>query len=84
MIADFQRTGDHRKSPLRSVGKEPQKPRCRAPGCAVVDADVMRSCGMPKVGYERDGVNALLTQSGAGFAHGIGVDCHECNAVGLA
>lgn len=39
---------------------------------------------MPKVGYERDGMNVLLTQSGAGFTHGIGIDCHECNAVGLA
>ncbi len=84
MVANLQRTGDDRKRAFGSVGEKSQKPRRRASRRTVVDADIMRPRRMPEIGYERDGVDALLSQSVAGRTHGVSIDRDECYAVRLA
>src|SRR5690606_37605178 len=59
MVAHLQRTGDDRHRPFCSIGKKPEKPCCRASGCTIVYANIMRPCGLTKIGYERDGMDAL-------------------------
>src|SRR5690606_26433561 len=84
MVPNLQRTGDDRQRTFGSVGEKPEKPRRRASRRTVVDADIMRPRGLPEIRHQRDRVNASFFEPGAGFAHRIGIDRHECDTVGPA